>query len=164
VIVIADSSALIALSICNVLDLLIPLFGEIKVPVAVFEEVCIENKPEFEVLKNFLEDKVSVTSINISTIEKSKGLGLGELEAIALYKDLQADLLLIDDARAKKVAYTNNLEVMGSLGVLLLAKQQGLIDHIYPLLKRLKYSDIFISHSLLDQVLVMAGENGKLTE
>ncbi|NOQ35881.1 MAG: DUF3368 domain-containing protein [Methylococcaceae bacterium] len=158
-IVIADSSALVALSICDVLELLAPLFGEIKVPQAVFDEVCVENKAEFETLKFFLEDKILATSVNISNIERSKGLGKGELEAIALYKQLQADLLLIDDARAKKVAYVNNLEVMGSLGVLLLAKQQGLIESIHPLLKRLKYSDVFISHSLLEQVLAMAGEN-----
>ena len=76
-----------------------------------------------------------------------------------LYKHLAADLLLVDDARAKKVAYLNNLEVMGSLGVLLLAKKQGLIVSIQPLLNRLRYSDIFVSDQLLDQVLVMAGES-----
>jgi len=49
--------------------------------------------------------------------------------------------------------------VMGSLGVLLLAKKQGLIVSIQPLLNRLRYSDIFVSDQLLDQVLVMAGES-----
>ena len=58
----------------------------------------------------------------------------------------------------KKVAYLNNLEVMGSLGVLLLAKKQGLIVSVEPLLKRLRYSDIFFSDQLLDQLLLMAGE------
>ena len=44
-IVIADSSALVALSICDTLNLLKPLFGEIKAPKAVFEEICIADKP-----------------------------------------------------------------------------------------------------------------------
>ncbi len=74
------------------------------------------------------------------------------------YKHLSADLLLIDDARAKKVAYLNNLEVMGSMGVLLLAKKKGLIVSIKPLLSRLRCSDIFVSDHFLDQILAMAGE------
>ncbi len=48
-------------------------------------------------------------------------LGAGKQEAIALYMELSADLLIIDDARAKKSAYANGLEVMGSVSVLLLA-------------------------------------------
>jgi predicted nucleic acid-binding protein len=85
-------------------------------------------------------------------------LGKGELAAINLYKQLAADLLLIDDARAKKIAYINNVEVMGSLGVLLLAKQKGLISAIRPFIDRLRSSDIFISDHLLERLLVIAGE------
>lgn len=157
-IVIADSSALVALSICNVLELLEPLFGEIKIPKAVFEELTIQNKPEAEPLRLFLADKVITTTLELSTLKKSNGLGRGELEAIALYQQLDADLLLIDDARAKKVAYLNNIEVMGSLGVLLHAKHQGLIKEIKPLFSTLKMSNIFISDSLLEQLLKIAGE------
>ncbi len=40
-IVIADSSALVALLICKSLSLLDTLFGDVKVPQAVYEEVCI---------------------------------------------------------------------------------------------------------------------------
>ena len=81
------------------------------------------------------------------------------MAAISLYKQLSADLLLIDDARARKVAYLNNLEVMGSLGVLLLAKQKGLITLIKPYINRLRSSDIFISESLLEKILAIANES-----
>lgn len=157
-IVIADSSALVALSVCEVLHLLEPLFDEIKVPQAVFDEVNIANKPEAKTLKQFLADKVMQVSLAAWTIEKSNGLGKGEIEAIALYKQEAADLLLIDDARAKKTAYINNVEVMGSLGVLLLAKRRGLIAEIRPLLDKLSDSDIFVSSNLLERILVLAGE------
>ncbi len=116
-IVIADSSALVALAVCDVLHLLEPLFGNVRVPQAVFDEVNITNKPQAKVLQEFLADKVVPVSLAMVTIEKSSGLGKGELEAIALYKQESADLLLIDDARAKKTAYINNVEVMGSLGI-----------------------------------------------
>ncbi|RIZ71045.1 MAG: DUF3368 domain-containing protein [Methylococcales bacterium] len=118
------------------------------------------NKAESEVLKAYLQGKV-YDFIEPINIEKSNGLGKGELAAISLYKKLSADLLLIDDARAKKVAYLNNLEVMGSLGVLLLAKKEGVISEIKPLLNLLRYSDIFVSEHILDQVLLMAGEASK---
>ena len=159
-IVIADSSALVALSVCESLLLLDALFGEVKVPQAVYDEVCIANKAESQALKTYLAGKVCSDPAS-SDIEKSNGLGKGELAAINLYKQLSADLLLIDDARAKKVAYLNNLEVMGSMGVLLLAKKKGLITTIKPLLGRLRCSDVFVSDYLLDQILGMAGESAE---
>jgi predicted nucleic acid-binding protein len=47
---------------------------------------------------------------------------------------------------------------MGSLGVLHLAKQKGLITTIRPLLAKLRYSDIFVSEHLLNRLLVIANE------
>jgi predicted nucleic acid-binding protein len=85
-------------------------------------------------------------------------LGRGELEAIALYFAESADLLLIDDARAKKVAYLNGLEIMGSIGILVLAKQQGLISQIEPLLEILAASDIYLSNAVIQKALELAGE------
>ena len=85
-------------------------------------------------------------------------LGTGEQEAIALYMDLSADLLIIDDARAKKVAYANGLEVMGSIGILLLAKQRGQIDKIRPMLNLLAVSDIHLGSSIIEKALKLAGE------
>jgi len=67
---------------------------------------------------------------------------------------LSADLLLIDDSRAKKVAYLNNLEVMGSLDVLLLAKKKGLIARIKPSL--VVY--IVLMFSLVNIFWAMIGE------
>lgn len=157
-IVIADSSALVALSICELLPILDTLFGEVKVPQEVYDEVCITGKPESQALLDYLQGKI-YTSDTGKYIEKSNGLGKGELAAIRLYKLLYADLLLIDDAKARKVAYLNNLEVMGCLGVLLLAKQKGLITAIKPSINRLSNSDIFISESLLEKILILANES-----
>jgi uncharacterized protein len=157
-IVIADSSALVALAICEVLPLLEPLFGEIKIPQAVFDELNVTNKPQAQVLTQFLIDKIAPVNLPMANIERNTGLGKGELETIALYKQIAADLLLIDDARAKKAAYINNVEVMGSLGVLLLAKQQGLLPALNPLLNKLRDSDIFISDDLLERILILANE------
>lgn len=62
-ILIADSSALIALAHCDCLEILETLFGEIKVPEAVYKEVIYESKPESEKLKKFLFQKIEIINI-----------------------------------------------------------------------------------------------------
>ena len=158
-IVIADSSALVALSICQTLPMIEPLLGEVFVPESVYQEVTIKNKPEAEALKDYLQSKVKKVNLNVYPIKNTVNLGSGELEAIALYIDLSADLLIIDDARAKKAAYANGLEVMGSIGVLLLAKERKLIKAIKPLLVLLNASDIYLSSRIIEKALELAGEN-----
>ncbi|MCI5131444.1 MAG: DUF3368 domain-containing protein, partial [Candidatus Electrothrix sp. EH2] len=53
-ILVADSSALIALAICDGLKLLEPLYGEVAVPEAVYNEVTASDKPESETLREYL--------------------------------------------------------------------------------------------------------------
>ena len=98
--IIGDSSALVALSVMDRLDLLESIFGKVYVPQAVYDEVTISYKPQSLKLKNFLKDKIVTVDLAITQM----GLGQGELEAIALYKQLDSDFLLIDDRRAKKFA------------------------------------------------------------
>lgn len=57
-IVIADSSALVALSICQALPLLEALFEKIYVPDAVYKEVCIKGKSEADVLTDYLSTRI----------------------------------------------------------------------------------------------------------
>jgi predicted nucleic acid-binding protein len=153
-VIIGDSSALVALSIMNRLDLLETVFGSIHVPQAVYDEVTISSKPQSKKLKTFLKDKIISVKINITQM----GLGRGELEAIALYKNMDADFLLIDDRRAKSFAKLNDVNVIGSLGVMVLAKELGKIKTIREDLEKLLDSDVFISESLISRVLLSVGE------
>jgi len=82
----------------------------------------------------------------------------GETEAMVLYKQLAADKLLIDDRRGRKVARINHINTIGSLGILLAAKQRGLIAVVAPLLQMLTKSEIYLSPKLLSSVLELAGE------
>jgi predicted HTH domain antitoxin len=79
------------------------------------------------------------------------GLGQGELEAIVLYKNINADFLLIDDRRAKKFAKLNGVNVIGSLGVMILAKDMGFVESIREDLEKLVKSSLFISQNLVDK-------------
>jgi predicted nucleic acid-binding protein len=154
-ILIADSSALVALSIVDKLDVLEKLFGEVYVPRAVYDEVSKKNKAESYKLANYCKDKVldiqSSANFNIS-------LGQGESEAIVLYTEQDADFLLCDDKKAKKFAQSFGLKVIGSLGILLKAKEAELINEIAPLIEILRGSRIFIDDKTYALVLGMAEE------
>ena len=82
----------------------------------------------------------------------------GETEGMLLYKQIDADKLLIDDQRGRNVAKINHIETIGSLGVLLVAKQRGLINEIAPLLSLLENSDIYLSKQIIVTVLELANE------
>ena len=155
---VADSSSLIALSICNHLNLLDMLFDKVIVPEAVYNELTLNNKPESERLKDYLLDKVSRKDINKYLINDAH-LGKGELEAIALYKAINADFLIIDDKVARKTAVINNIKITGSMGVLLFAKKKGYIKTLSPCIESLKRSNIRISESLIKKILQEANEN-----
>ena len=154
-ILIADSSALVALSIVDRLDILEQLFGEVYIPRAVYDEVSKENKAESYKLANYCKDRVldiqSSANFNIT-------LGQGESEAIVLYSEQKADFLLCDDKKAKKFAQSFGLRVIGSLGILLKAKESELISEIAPLIEILRDSQIFIDEKTYALVLRMAGE------
>jgi len=77
---------------------------------------------------------------------------------IALYRELGAELLLIDDKRAKSFARLNDVKVIGSLGVLILAKEQGLILTVKDDIEALERSDVYLSGTLIKKVLQLAGE------
>jgi len=154
-ILIADSSALIALSIVNELEVLDKLFGQICIPRAVYNEIIQENKKESEKLLKYCADKVADihtdSNFNIT-------LGLGESEAIMLYKEKNADFLLCDDKKARKFAQSFNIQVIGSLGILLKAKEKKYIEKILPSIELLRSSRIFIDDNTYKIVLEMAGE------
>ena len=157
-IIIADSSALIALATCDALSLLDQLYSTVKVPRTVFEEVTTVGKQEAEILQGYLGGKVKdidLTQYLITAVH----LGRGELEAMALYKALHANKLLVDDRDARKVAELNDINVIGSLGILLMAKKKGLISEINPRIQALQNSDIYISDSLFSRILNAANEN-----
>ncbi len=152
--IIGDSSALIALAIIDKLELLENLYKNLYIPQAVYDEVTEIGRPQSDKLKLFLDNRIKRVELNITKL----GLGLGELEAITLYKNLNADVLLIDDNRAKKYAILNGIKVIGSLGILIKAKEEGYIKKIKPFLEELQKSEIFISDKLIVKVLVICDE------
>lgn len=155
--VIADSSALVALATCEGLDILLKVYDDVKVPQSVSDEVVVSGKSHASTLEKFLEKRI--TKVDTSSLVLSVGgLGQGELEAMALYKQLSADALLIDDHRAKAIAEFNEIHCIGTLGLLLLAKDSKEITRIAPYIEKLRESTLHFSEELLDNVLKLARE------
>jgi len=77
---------------------------------------------------------------------------------MALYKHQKAQYLLIDDLLARKTAQHNGINIIGSIGILLLAKENGFIPKIKPYLEMIQQSNIHISQRLINEALKIAGE------
>ena len=86
-------------------------------------------------------------------------LDRGEAEVIVLAEELRADAVLIDDLKARKTAVLRGLAVVGTIGVLLDAKERGLVDEVKPLLDLLIRKKIRISRELHNYALELAHES-----
>jgi len=81
-----------------------------------------------------------------------------EAETIVLAEELNADAVLIDDLKARKIATLRGLNIIGTIGVLLNAKERGFINEVKPLLEELMKRKIRISKELYNHALELAHE------
>jgi len=133
--VIVDSTAIIILSNIGHLWLMEELYEEIYIPEAVLEEVRAKGEPskafrnveKADFIKIFNSEDIKASDFLASSIHK------GEAEVIALAKQIGANKIIIDDYAARKHARYLDLNVTGTLGVLLRAKNEGLIKMLNPL-------------------------------
>ena len=160
-IVVSDATPIISLAKIDMLDTLGRLYNEVLLPQAVYDEVCCNSvfTNEAEVVKSCTFIKVEMVS-NIQSVKilRAAGLGLGESEAIVLADSLPDSLLLMDERKGRQIASSMGIRITGTLGVLMQAKNNGLIDSIKPLLDVLINANIRISDSLYHSILEQVGE------
>lgn len=130
--VVANSSVLIFLSKIGLLGILRKLFEEVYIPDAVYREVVIEGgeRPGAKEVKN--ADWIRTISIKNRSFAShlKQEIDDGEAEAIVLALGIKADAILLDDADARRIARTLELNVKGTIGVLLLAWRRRLLNNI----------------------------------
>jgi len=85
-------------------------------------------------------------------------LGPGEVSVIALGLENPGRIVLLDDARARRIATAAGLTVWGTLRVLLEAKSSGLVDRVALAVERLREGGMWISESVRQRILAPAGE------
>ncbi|OIQ53429.1 DUF3368 domain-containing protein [Neomoorella thermoacetica] len=131
--VIADTSMLIALSHLRQLGLAKKLWSKVFIPEMVYEEVLCGGSGSPGVQE--VESAVKAGWLTIQKVQSQREvaflatiLGPGESEVLVLGNELGADLLLIDEKKARRVAVQAGFEVLGVLGIINLAVSKGLID------------------------------------
>ncbi len=155
-ILIADTSPLISLILVGQLNILEKIFGDYYIPQTVWDELQSHNEiKSYRNEINTLSTKIRKTSsfyLPISGIDK------GETEAIILYKEMNADLLLIDDRKAREVAELLQIKCIGTLAILLRAKELELIHELKPIFKTFLENDRYYSRKLLNELLLKSSE------
>ena len=160
-IVVSDSSPLIALADVGQLRLLHELFSTVLIPEAVYQEIVVQGAgrtgAEAVQAAAWIEQR-SVANTGLADVLKLE-LDEGEAEAIALALESGADLVLLDERRGRQRAARLGLRVTGVLGVLVEAKHQHLLAAVRPVLDALRdEAGFWISDDLYRRVLDLAGE------
>jgi predicted nucleic acid-binding protein len=141
------------------LSLLVTLYGEVLVPQAVWSEVVRDGRPGAPEVASATWIRAVPVVNRLRVAELLKHVGPGEAEAIALAEESPAEVLLINERRARKIALDLGLPITGVLGVLLEAKQKGLIPAIKPVLDDMTSTVAFrIKRKLYEAALRSAGE------
>jgi predicted nucleic acid-binding protein len=157
--VVSDASPIIALVWLDRLDLFPALFGQVYISPVVYQEILdqpytIDTRP----LNELSWLKLQPVQNQLAATLLQDQLDPGESEAIVLSHELAAGLLLMDERRGRRQASQSGLTVMGTLGILLRARQLGLVTELRPLLDRLLRLPFHMSAELYQEILRRAGE------
>ena len=159
--VIADTGPLIAMGRIDQISLLSMVLGNIIIPQAVADECLVEmSRPGAREIQRAVDENRIAIHKNpaIHTYHKWLDvLGPGESAAIMLAYQLKTGLL-IDEKLGRQVARKINIRLIGTAGVLLLAKQKNHIIEVAPLINALKSQGYYLSAALEKEVLSQANE------
>lgn len=157
---VADSGPLIALARLGLLVLPSKIFREVLVTATVWEEVTRSPKSEHPVLLAARDEQLLQVVPDPAEMPQSlsdRRLDEGERSAIALALTLQATVL-VDERHGRALARAVGLPVVGTLGILVKARQNGLVSHLRPLTNALTASGYYLAPALVDQALAVVGE------
>ncbi|MFP4471065.1 MAG: hypothetical protein ACLFPE_10295 [Bacteroidales bacterium] len=119
---VADTGPLFSLAIIDQLTVLDEMFDEIKIPHAVWDELTVDkaSKAYSLIIKTFNHRITAISKTN----ELSFIMDFGESQAVTLYRELNADFLLIDDKKARRIAENFGIKCIGVIGLLANAKRK----------------------------------------
>jgi len=146
---VTDSTCLIGLARIGQLSLLRSVFAALFAPPAV--------QAEFGVSVDWLIVR-SVSDMRVTTALRTQ-LDEGEAQVIALAMELDDVFVVLDDKKARRIARQMGLRVIGTLGILLLAKRKGVVTELKPLLNALQQVGFYMTDELYQETLRLAGEN-----
>ena len=160
-IVVSNTTPLIGLAVIQRFELLRQLFGEVYIAQAVYDEAVVTGREEGGakrevssaswILVKEVTDKLAVEVL-------LDELDLGEAETIVLARELKADWVLMDEKKGRRKLTQLGVPKIGTAGLLLKAKQAGMLSIIRPELEWLHQQGFSISGAVVEAVLRQAGE------
>ncbi|MGL6344253.1 MAG: DUF3368 domain-containing protein [Waterburya sp.] len=160
-IIVSNTTPLSELAKVNQLNLLQKLFGKIIISQEVYTEVTTGDHPAVLAVPcaNWIEVCTVQCRDQLLKLQIEFKLDLGEAATIILAEELKANRILIDERLGRKVAQARNLPVTGTIGLLLVAKNKGIITEIKPILDQFLNQGKRISPILYQEVLDLAKES-----
>lgn len=159
--VVVNATPIIALSLIGKLDLLRQLYGEVLVPPAVQSEVHAGG--QYAIGSAELREAPWLRLLPLQDPQRADllvtDLDRGEAEVLALVQEQNADLVILDERLARRHARRLGLTITGALGVLLRARQDGLVPAVAPLIDELLQGGIRLSDAVVAETLRLAGED-----
>ncbi|QTA81619.1 DUF3368 [Desulfonema limicola] len=147
--IISNTSCLIALDNIGMLFILKKLYGKIHIAEEVYNE-----------FGKSVEDWVTVRQVKDKNYLKilNNIVDLGESGTIALSMEFQDSLMILDDLKARKLAENLDLKFTGLFGVILKAKDKGIITSVRDVINKLKAANFRISEKMEKEVIRLAKE------
>lgn len=127
--VVSNTTPLNYLILIGHIEILNSLYDQVVIPEAVFRELSSENAPDL--VRRWVANRPSWLIIDDApqTFDNElDGIQVGERETILLAELLRADFVIIDDRKARHLASKRGVNVIGTLGILTIAAQKGLIN------------------------------------
>jgi len=157
--IVCNTGPLIALSMVGQLDLLRRLYHRVIVPTTVFREVVAGGSRQIGVAEIAGADWLERSDLAVPEPLLALELGPGEAAVLATAFQLQAQLVLIDERRARRIAeQAYGLRVKGSAGILVSAKRAGLIPAVLPYLGAMAREGYYLSRRIIERAAAEAGE------
>lgn len=153
--VVCNTSPLILLAKIDRLELLTHLYDEVLIPVAVRKEIVAKPSEEAKTLQALLQKGAFHLGEAAGSVLEGipEDLGEGEREAIALALERGADLVILDDRQGRRVAGLRGLATTGTIGVLIEARERGVIHSLGHELDRLIEAGIWIDERFYHRLL-----------
>ncbi len=160
-IVVSNTTPLIGLASIEQFDLLRQMFGELTIAQAVYAEAVLAGREEGGAKREVTGAawiKTITVRDRLAVEVLLDEMDLGEAETIVLARELHADWVLMDEKKGRRKLEQMGMPKIGTLGVLLKARQAGLLTAIRPDIERLRRQGFSVSQAVTDAVLAAAGE------
>ncbi len=156
--VVLDTGPLIAIGWLDMFAVLHSLYPKPLIPNAVFvESQAGGGQAGSTAIATAVEQQLLYVAPDPDRLPENVTLGQGELACIALAQ-AQNLRVVLDDKKARYFAKSLQLPVLGTAGLLIHAKQKGLIPMVTPLLHQLQDNGYYFSSTLLAKIKTATNE------